>query len=208
MKIKYYGHSCFALTFGNGTTIITDPFDETTGYPLCEASCDAASLSHDHFDHNHTASLKGEFITLNEAGVREIGGVKVTAVKSFHDDKEGALRGRNLLTKFEADGLKIAHLGDLGHMPDDAQKAFLKDLDILMIPIGGYFTIDTAQAEAIIREAKPHTVIAMHFKAAACDFPISDETQFAADMNAARMPREIEFKSIDELPAAVVMDWQ
>ena len=208
MKITSYGHSCFALCFANGTTIITDPFDDTTGYPLCEASCDAASLSHDHFDHNHTQSLKGDFVTLNEAGQREVGGVKVTAIASFHDDKQGALRGPNLLTKFEADGLKIAHLGDLGHMPDDAQVEFLKGLDVLMIPIGGHFTIDTAQAEAIVRAVKPHTVIAMHFKAGRNDFPISTEEAFAADMGAVRMPREIEFKSAAELPAAIVMDWQ
>lgn len=208
MKITSYGHSCFALRFANGTTIVTDPFDDTTGYPLCDAACNAASLSHDHFDHNHVQSLKGDFVTLKDAGTSEVGGVKVTAISSFHDDKEGALRGPNLLTKFEADGLKIAHLGDLGHMPNAEQIAFLKGLDVMMIPIGGYFTIDTAQAEEIIRETKPHTVIAMHFKAAKNDFPISTEEKFAADMGAVRMPREIEFKSAAELPAVIVMDWQ
>ena len=208
MKIRYFGHSCFALQFANGTTIITDPFDETTGYPLCTASCTAAALSHDHFDHNHVQSLTGDFITLDKAGTYEIGGVRIEAIESFHDDKEGSLRGKNLLFKFEGDGFKIAHLGDLGHMPNEEQIAFLKNMDIVMLPVGGYFTIDTKQAEEILAEIQPHTALAMHFKAAANDFPISDEKQFAADLHAEYKPGEIDFDCVCELPAVMVMDWQ
>ena len=125
MKIKYFGHACFALTCENGCVLVTDPFDESVTFAPCDIRCDGALVSHDHFDHNHTASLQGSFVTVKEPGAYEIGGAKITAVPSFHDDRGGALRGRNLIFRIEADGLSIAHLGDLGHMPDAAQKAAL-----------------------------------------------------------------------------------
>ena len=207
MKIRYYGHSCFGLIFADGTTIITDPFDGTTGYPLCTASCTAAACSHDHFDHNYTQSLTGEFVTLNKAGSYTVGGVKSEAMESFHDDARGALRGKNLLFRFEGDGIRIAHLGDLGHMPNAEQIEFLKGLDVVMLPVGGVYTIDTDQAEAVLDAIRPHTAIAMHFKAGKCAIPFATEEKFVRDMNAVRLPNEIEFTDVNDLPAAIVMDW-
>ena len=210
MKIKYFGHSCFSLQFENGPVLVTDPFDETVTYPPCAAACDAALVSHDHFDHNHTASLSGEFAVIREAGVHTVGNAKITSIPSFHDPQRGALRGKNLLMRIECDGLSIAHLGDLGHMPDDEQRAALENLDLLMLPIGGTYTIDTPQAEALITLLKPRHVIAMHFKTDAYAPDITTCDAFAKDMDAAFMPREIEFtkETIGTLPRVMILNYK
>ena len=210
MKIKYFGHSCFALQYEGGPVLVTDPFDASVTYPPCTIGCDAALVSHDHFDHNHTATLSGAFETIKTAGAHEVKGVKITAVHSYHDPEQGALRGENLLMRAEGEGLSIAHLGDLGHMPDEAQLAALAGLDILMLPIGGTYTIDTPQAEALIKQLAPRKVIAMHFRTDAYDINISTCDQFAADMKAEFMPNEIEItrENIDSLPDVMILSYK
>ena len=210
MKIKYFGHSCFSLSFENGPVLVTDPFDESVTYPPCTIGCDAALVSHDHFDHNHIQSLTGEFEVIKVAGEYEVKGVHITATESFHDKEEGALRGKNLLMRIEGEGLSIAHLGDLGHLPTDAQKAALQNLDILMLPIGGTYTIDTPEAEALIADLKPRRVIAMHFKTDAYEINISTNEAFAADMKAAFMPNEIEItkETLMTLPEVMILNYK
>ena len=210
MKIKYYGHSCFALQYEGGPVLVTDPFDASVTYPPCDAACDAALVSHDHFDHNHTATLRGTFETIKTPGVHRVQGVQITATHSCHDPEQGALRGENLLMRIEGEGLSIAHLGDLGHMPDAAQAAALADLDVLMLPIGGTYTIDTPQAEALIAQLKPRKVIAMHFKTDAYEINISTCEAFARDMKAAFMPREIEItrENIASLPDVMILSYK
>ena len=208
MKLKWYGHSCFGLTFANGATIITDPFDDTTGYPLCTAHADAVTSSHDHFDHNHIASVSGNPVMVNTPGVHEINGVKITGTASFHDPEEGALRGKNVIFAIEAEGLKLVHLGDLGHMPNAEQLEAIKNADVIMMPIGGTFTITTPQAVELIAQAKPRTALAMHFHNAYCQFPITDEKEFAALTGAVEMPNEIEITPDTVLPAAMVMKYE
>lgn len=208
MKLKYIAHSCFKLTYNDGTVLITDPYDETVPYPPCNEKCDAALVSHDHFDHNHVQSLNGHFETIVSAGSFHVNNLKITATQSFHDPEQGALRGKNLLFRIDGEGLSIAHIGDLGHMPNDHQREVLSDLDVLLLPVGGYFTIDTAQAEQLIRDLKPRVAIAMHYKTPAiADWPISTEEQFERDTNAVRMPQEIEIthENIGDLPPVIIM---
>lgn len=210
MKIKYFGHSCFSLSYESGPVLVTDPFDESVTYPPCTIACDAALVSHDHFDHNHIQSLSGEFEVIKTAGEHEVKGVKITATHSYHDPEKGALRGENLLMRVEGEGLSIAHLGDLGHMPNEEQKAVLQNLDILMLPIGGTYTIDTPQAEELIAELKPRRVIAMHFKTDAYEINISTCDAFAADMKAAFMPNEIEItrENLMTLPEVMILNYK
>ena len=205
MNLKWYGHSCFSMTFSDGTTLITDPFDETVGYPLCTARADAALLSHDHFDHNHVQSLSGNPAVLNTPGEYAIGQTKITGVASFHDPEQGALRGKNVIFVIEGDGLRIAHLGDLGHMPDAAQLHTLENLDLLMIPIGGTYTIDTAQAVALIAKVRPRTAVAMHYQNAFCRFNIADESEFVHLTHAVSTGSALEILPESVLPAALVM---
>lgn len=207
MKLKYYAHACFSMTYGDGTVLVTDPYDASVTYPPCDAECTAALVSHDHFDHNYTQSLKGHFETVHTAGTFDFGGVRITATQSFHDKENGALRGKNLLFRIEGEGLSIAHIGDLGHMPNAHQKEVLADLDVLLIPIGGTYTIDTKEAEEIIRELKPRIAVAMHYRTEEYGDCFEGPEAFEKDMNAVRMPREIEItcENIDQLPAAIIM---
>ena len=210
MKLKYFGHSCFSLRFESGPALITDPFDESVGYPLCTESCDAALVSHDHFDHNHTQSLTGPFQTISAAGDYEIGGARIRAMEYFHDEKRGALRGKNLIFRVECEGLSVAHLGDLGHLPDAQQRAFLSDLDLLLLPIGGTYTIDTPEAEALLRLIRPRRAVAMHYRTEACGFNIRSCADFARDTNAAPMPREIEITrdNLMTLPGVMILNYK
>ncbi len=162
MKLKWLGHACFELTLDNGKVLVTDPYDDSVEI-------------------------------VNTPGVHEICGATVTGVPSFHDDAGGSKRGQNLIFVIEADGLRIAHLGDLGHLPDtEEQQAALTGLDVMLIPIGGFFTIDTQAAVQIIETFKPRCAVAMHFANDYCHFPVSDESEFVQLTGAARLPKEIE----------------
>ena len=207
MKLKWNGHSCFTMTFANGAVLVTDPFDDTVGYPLCTARADATLSSHDHFDHNHIRSLSGNPVMINKSGTCMLNGIRITGVHSFHDPEQGKLRGENVIFIVEGDGLRIAHLGDLGHMPNAEQLAALKNVDVMLLPIGGTFTVTTEQAAEIIAQAKPHTAIAMHFRNQYCTFPVSDEKEFVRLTGAVLMENEIEITkdTLADLPAAAVM---
>ena len=210
MKLKYYGHACFTLRFADGTVLAIDPFDESVSYAPCDAVCDAALLSHDHFDHNHVQSLRGDFRVVREAVSYEVRGVRITAVPSFHDKQRGELRGRNLIFRIEGEGLTIVHLGDLGHMPDEAQLRAIAGADVLLTPIGGTYTIDTPEAEEVIRLAQPKHAVAMHFRTPDYDFNASTCEAFARDMQAVRMPREVEItpETLSALPETMILSYK
>ena len=192
MKLRWLGHSCFELTLPGGV-IVTDPYDDTVGYPPLHVKADAILSSHDHFDHNCFAAVDGDPTILNAPGEYEACGARITAVPCFHDEARGAKRGTNLIHLIEAEGLRVAHLGDLGHQPEtDAQKAALSNLDVMLIPIGGTFTIDTPAAVSLIERFKPRCAVAMHFKNRYCHFNITDEAEFVRLTGAKRLPNEIE----------------
>ena len=210
MKLKYYGHACFSLSYEGGPTLVIDPFDETVTYPPCDEICDAALLSHDHFDHNHVQTLRGNFVTIRSAGAYDVQGVRITAVDSFHDKKGGALRGKNLILRIEGGGLTIVHLCDLGHMPDEKQLEAMSGADIMLVPIGGTYTIDTPEAEEVIRLARPKHAVAMHYRTPDYDFNTSTCEAFERDMRAVRMPREIEItpENLVSLPEFLLMRYK
>jgi len=211
MKIKWYGHACFKLSFSQGPYVVTDPFDDHVGYPLCKTTADIVTTSHGHGDHNYVESIEGKPTVLNRAGMFTFDDLLVRAVKSYHDEDNGAQRGENLIFIYESDDLKIAHLGDLGHEPDLKQYAALEGTDVLLIPIGGYYTIDTATALKVVENVKPRLVIPMHFNTDVMNFPISDETQFVEATGAKYWDSteiEITRENIDALPNAVVMKFR
>lgn len=163
MKIRYLGHSCFMLTESTGTTIVTDPYG-AIGYKMPPVRADAVTISHSHYDHNNLHAVKGSPAVFNEEGTYEIGGVDITAIKSYHDDKNGARRGENLIFKFRMDGLEICHLGDLGEECSSALLETILPVHVLLIPVGGKYTIDAEQAKEYVDRIMPAIVIPMHYK--------------------------------------------
>ena len=192
MKLKWLGHSCFELTLPGGV-IVTDPYDDSVGYPPLHVRADAVLSSHGHFDHNCFAAVGGDPVILNTPGQHRACGADICAVPSFHDDARGAKRGENLIFRIEAEGLRVAHLGDLGHMPDtEAQSAALSNLDVMLIPVGGTFTIDTPTAVKLIEAFKPRCAIAMHFQNRYCHFNITDAADFIRLTGAKTLPNAVE----------------
>ena len=180
MLLQWNGHSEFLLESADGFRVLTDPFDDHVGYPMREVRADAVTVSHGHGDHSYTAKVKGKPAILSEAGATRLTPqVKVSAVNAFHDDARGTKRGMTLLTVIEMDGLRIAHLGDIGTPPDADQQAFLRDIDILLIPVGGFYTIDATQAADIVRAIQPKVTVPMHYKTSYnSGWPISDVDPF------------------------------
>jgi len=206
MKLKWLGHSCFKLTLDNGSALVTDPYDEQVGYPPLRVRADVALSSHGHFDHCCFDALEGDPEIINAPGEFEVPGARIIGVPSFHDDAKGKNRGANLIFVIEADGLRIVHLGDLGHLPETpAQKAAVSNADVLLIPIGGFFTIDTPTAVKLIETYRPRCAIAMHFQNRFCHFTISDESEFVRLTGAAKLPNEIEITK-DAPVGCVVME--
>ena len=163
MRIRYLGHSCFALTESTGTTIVTDPYG-AIGYQMPPVKADAVTVSHGHYDHNNVRAVKGNPTVIDEEGTYEVGGVDITAIKSYHDKASGAERGENLIFKFRMDGLEICHLGDLGEECSSALIETLLPVHVLMIPVGGNYTIDAEQAKEYVDRIMPAIVIPMHYK--------------------------------------------
>jgi len=180
LKIQWFGHAMFRVEFGD-SIFLFDPFSDI-GYPMpsLPIRCDACIVSHGHFDHNNTKLAGGAFVTLDTEGVQTVRATKVTQIKSFHDKKDGRERGWNLITVLEFDNFRIAHLGDLGQVPDDDIIKRMGKIDILMIPIGGFYTIDAFDAWETIRLISPKVVIPMHYKTDRVKLPIADASQFLA----------------------------
>ncbi len=169
MKITYLGHSCFKVDTLS-LSLVFDPFTDI-GFNVKKVSADAVLCSHDHFDHNavHLINYK-RMITddINEV----IDGVHITSMLSYHDDVKGAKRGINHIYKVQSDGKTLVHLGDLGCF-DEKIIDFIKNVDILLIPVGGTYTIDPIQAKNLIDLASPKHVIPMHYKSANCRINIA-----------------------------------
>lgn len=164
MDITYLGHSSFRIK-GKAATIVTDPYDsEKVGLKFPKhVEADIVTVSHDHEDHNAVGVVDGSPFLIKGPGEYELKGVGIVGVSVFHDDEKGEKRGRNIMYRIEIDGVSIVHLGDLGHLLSSAQVDELDGVNILFVPIGGVYTIDPAQAAAVVNDIDPAIVIPMHY---------------------------------------------
>ena len=164
MKITYLGHSCFIIENQAGLRIITDPYTKV-GYELPQGlKADIALISHGHFDHNYIAAIEDTPIVVDQVGESCVKGVAITGEHSWHDPRQGALRGDNIVFKFVVDGVTFCHFGDLGEEYSEEMAKKIIGADVWLLPVGGTYTIDAAQALEYIQKMKPKAVIPMHYR--------------------------------------------
>ncbi len=182
MKITWLGHSSFLIEDFKGRKILTDPYDDSVGYALFKEKVNLVTISHDHFDHNYINELKGTPIILNKVGLFDKCDISFEGIPSFHDHEKGLKRGSNIIYTFKVDNYKICHLGDLGHSLTEEDINKIGKIDVLLIPVGGNFTIAAIEAKEITKKINPHIVIPMHFKTNKINFPIDGVEDFLIEM--------------------------
>ncbi len=180
MLIRCMGHSQFLLEDAAGQRVVTDPFDASVGYPMNGVRADAVTVSHGHGDHSFVEKVAGSPVVIRDAGTHmPLPDVRITGIPSFHDGEGGKKRGTNLMMLIEADGLRILHCGDLGHLPDQRMLEAAGRVDLLLLPVGGFFTLDAAGAMEACRLFSPRMILPMHFRTAYnASWPIDDCAPF------------------------------
>lgn len=179
MKIKWLGHSSFILEESTGTTIVTDPYDgDYVGIPYPQVSADIVTVSHNHNDHCNHAAVAGSPTVIDKVGYWEIKGVYVTAIESSHDAHDGNIRGENLIFRYRLDGVEVVHMGDIGEEITPNLGEAIGSTNVLLIPVGGNYTIDAEQAKEYIDFLMPDIVIPMHYKTPSCELDIDKIKSF------------------------------
>jgi L-ascorbate metabolism protein UlaG (beta-lactamase superfamily) len=205
MKLKWLGHSCFLITSETGLRIITDPYSTVAGinYSPVNEAADIVTVSHDHRDHNNIAAVRGKPEVITGSGTKIAKGIQFRGVASYHDRSKGRERGVNTIFCFTVDGIRLCHLGDLGHELSREEIAQIGNVDVLLIPIGGFFTIDAKVATKVGDDLKPKVITPMHYRTPKCDFPITGVEDFlAGKKNVKKLnSSETEFKT-GKLPEA------
>ena len=178
MKIQYLGHSSFKLTESTGTSVVCDPYSPEVGFAMKKVSADAVTVSHHHFDHDNVAAVGGNPRIIDKEASYDLPGVEINAVKSFHDGSRGKKRGENVIFKFRMDGLDICHLGDLGEACSAELIELILPVDVLLIPVGGNYTIDAETAKEYVDRLMPEIVIPMHYRTKDCRIDIEKVDEF------------------------------
>ena len=180
MKVTWLGHASFVLESDRGVRVITDPYApaETLSYGEIEETADVVTVSHEHGDHNNVSAVKGNPEVVRGAGIRRARGIEFTGVSTFHDADRGAARGANTVFCFALDGIRVCHLGDLGHALGEQEVSDIGAIDLLLLPVGGHFTIDASIATEVCAALNPRVVIPMHYRTEKCDYPITDVEPF------------------------------
>ncbi len=199
MKIKWLGHSCFLITSEQGVRIITDPYKMggDIKYTPTDRTADIVTVSHDHSDHNEVSWVTVNPEIFKGKSPKSIKGIQFRGVATFHDKAGGGQRGSNMVICFSVDGIRLCHLGDLGHRLDSIQIKEIGEIDVLLIPVGGHFTIDADTAAQICEDLRPRVIIPMHFKTPKLNFPISGVDDFLAGKEHVNKSdaSEVEFKA-------------
>lgn len=165
MKIRYFGHSCFEFTTDEGTVLLTDPY-KGVGYEMPKnLTADAVFISHGHFDHSNVEGLRTSILLLfaDDYTVKE---VAISGIECYHDPRQGALRGKNIIFKFTAGGMTFCHMGDVGEPCSDELAEKIGAVDVLFVPVGGTYTVDALGAKEYVDKIAPKAVIPMHYKPA------------------------------------------
>lgn len=183
MDIYWGGQALFKIK-GRSATVIIDPFDPNfTGLKLPkDLAADIAAKTHDHNDHNNLSAVSGDPVLITGPGEYDIKGVLVTAVGTFHDGQNGAERGKNTVYNVLIDNINVVHLGDLGHTLTQDQLEEIGNCDILMVPVGGVYTIDAKEAAEVVSQLEPKIILPMHYRIDGLKFPLAPVADFLKEM--------------------------
>jgi L-ascorbate metabolism protein UlaG (beta-lactamase superfamily) len=203
MKLKWLAHASFLITTDDGTRIITDPYSTGKGFDHAKINetADIVTVSHEHGDHNNIATVKGNPQVVKDSA--EVKGISIKAVRTAHDDSGGSERGSNNVYCFQVDGIRVCHMGDLGHLLTDNQVVEIGKVHVLLIPVGGFFTIDAKAAQMVAEQVRARVIIPMHYKTDKMNLPISGLDEFLKDKeNVTKVDgSEVEFNRVD-LPSS------
>jgi len=202
LTFEWYGQACFKIQ--NSSTVVTDPHDgKAVGLkPPPGDTADIITISHEHFDHASGEDLvaKEGAITVRESGESLEKGVEIKGIDSFHDRAEGAKRGENVIFVLELEGLRICHLGDLGHHLSEQKLEEIGAIDVLLAPVGGNYTIDGREAAALAEQLDPQVVIPMHFRVEGLEVDIAGPEEFLQEIVRSYAVEERERLELDGSP--------
>lgn len=209
MRIRWHGHSCFEVT--GSVQVVTDPHDgKSIGIAPPKAKADLVLVSHDHFDHNCARLVrKQDSAVLAEPVMTVERGVRVEGLEAFHDDSQGAKRGKVVLFRFELDGMSFCHLGDLGHDMDEQMVERIAPLDVLFVPVGDVFTIGPETAKKIVDKVAPKVAVPMHYRTQGLSLsikPVQEFLRLCDDDHVVRVGNEVDF-SAEDLPQSGTEIW-
>jgi len=185
MFIQRLGHSCFKIQTKinqENINLITDPFDDSIGLKMPKTEADIVTISHDHSDHNNVQNILNNPFIIKSSGEYEVKGILVQGIDSFHDEEQGQEKGKNIIYRIEVDGVSIVHLGDLGHILNEDQLKDLLGADILLIPVGGKYTLDAKKASQVVNQLEPRIVIPMHYKTEKINLDIDEVDNFIKEI--------------------------
>jgi L-ascorbate metabolism protein UlaG (beta-lactamase superfamily) len=217
MKITWLGHASFLVESKDGTRVVTDPFeagsyDGAVGYSPINTHADVVTVSHEHADHNAVDAVSGAPEIVRDPAERTVKGITIRGMATFHDESKGKDRGRNNIYVMDVDGVKVGHLGDLGHALSPDESAALGAVDVLLAPVGGYYTIGPEEAKKTAEALGARIIIPMHYKTDALGFPIQPVDDFLKLMD--RVERsdstsiEIEAKDLSDTAKVVVLKYE
>jgi L-ascorbate metabolism protein UlaG (beta-lactamase superfamily) len=184
IEITWFGHSCFRLR-DRAVSVVTDPYGKDIGLLLPRVRADLVTVSHASDDHNYVKGVKSGFKTLAGPGEYEVSGVFATGLELRGERKKGKApeKPRNIVFLFEFEDLTICHLGDLDHVPTQAQvEEALGEVDVLLIPVGGGESLNAAQASEVVSLLEPHIVIPMHYKVKGSTLKLDLVSKFLKEM--------------------------
>jgi L-ascorbate metabolism protein UlaG (beta-lactamase superfamily) len=188
MRLTYYGHASFLVEACDGTRVILDPYvpgcyDGAVAHAAITDPADVVVATHSHPDHCGVDAIAGDPKIFIQPKSEKVGGLQITGVDVLHDDSDGSERGTNTIVVLDDGELRLVHLGDLGHPLQPATVDAIGKVDVLLIPVGGYFTIDHAVAAGVVDALNPRLVVPMHYKTDKVNFPIAGVDPFLASQS-------------------------
>lgn len=189
MKLTYYAHSSFLVEAADGTRVVLDPYRHgayggAIGYDPIDEPADVVVATHTHDDHGAVDTIPENPLVLVHPVSQKVGSLQITGVEVAHDGTGGKERGRNTVVILDDGDVRLVHLGDLGHKLDAATVQAIGRVDVLLVPVGGFYTIDHAQAAEVVEALAPRIVVPMHFKTDRADLPIGPVEPFLATQRA------------------------